>query len=320
MPPVLLRRFQLPTEPVALKPVKTLTGHTAGVLAVEFSPDGKLLASVGEDRRLLLWDADRGTYRAIPTEHAGHVVGVAFSPDGTRLTTVTSAADSCCVRLWDVDTGQSRGTLGGPNSGIWGAAWSPDGKRIAAVGWDNTLRSFDVATGAECLSIPEVCPRFTRGLAFAPSGKWIVTGGTGATRIWDANTGAAVATEPMPTMCPTFLPDGGIAGWQFDTGRVIVCDLPSGKVHMAWPAHRGLINGLAVSPNGRCIASFDTEGTVRIWQIDGAEPIEVATLTGHRGGIYFAAFTPDGTRLATAGQEDFTVKLWDLPPVCHTKK
>jgi serine/threonine protein kinase len=310
----------LPTEPIALKPAKTLTGHVGGVYVVAFSPDGKLLASGGEDRTIRLWDMVTGTSRSLQTDHPDTVVGLAFSPDGTMLASTTGGSDSCRVRLWKVATGKPEGTLGEAGTGMWAAVWSPDGTRIAAAGWDSTLRIWDVASREERLSVPNICTRFARGLAFSPKGEWIVTGGSGPTRLWDAKTGDEVATEPMPEMCPTFLSTGGIAGWVHGAGRVVTCDVPSGKVRVAWQAHRGLIEGLAVSPDGRFVASFDPEGTARVWYIAGTESVEVATLTGHRGSVYFASFTPDGTQLATAGKDDFTVRLWDLPAICHVHK
>jgi WD40 repeat protein len=46
----------------------------------------------------------------------------------------------------------------------------------------------------------------------------------------------------------------------------------------------------------------------------------VATLTGHRGSVYTAAFTRDGTTLVTTGLDDFTLRTWDLPAVCRVRK
>src|SRR5205085_307711 len=117
----------LPTEPIQLKPVKTLTGHTGEALVVAYSPDGKLLASSGEDRTILLWDTEAWTSRSLPTEHPGSIVGLAFSPDGKLLASVTSESDSSCVRLWNPGTGKQEATVGGAHPGQWGVAFSPDG-------------------------------------------------------------------------------------------------------------------------------------------------------------------------------------------------
>jgi WD40 repeat protein len=309
-----------------LKPAKTLTGHTGEVLVVAFSPNGKLLASAGRDRTVLLWDTETWKSRGMPSDHPGSIVGLAFSSDGGRLASVSPVADGCCVRVSDVYAAKQIDTLGGPQSGQWGVTWSPDGTRLATGGSDKTLRVWDVKSREEQFSVAEVCPRFIRGLAYSPTGDRIVVGGSGPTRLFDATTGEPIATEPMAEMCPTFLPSGGIAGWFHGSGRVSVYDLPSGKLRMTWQAHRtpvegrGLIEGLAASPDGRFVASLGTDGVARIWSVSGSDPVEVATLIGHRGSIYFAAFSPDGKRLATAGKEDFTVRIWDLPPVCHVRK
>jgi WD40 repeat protein len=56
----------------------------------------------------------------------------------------------------------------------------------------------------------------------------------------------------------------------------------------------------------------------RLWTV--AEQKEVARLLGHRGTVYFAAFAPDGRQLATAGLDDLTVRIWELPSVFHVRR
>jgi serine/threonine protein kinase len=312
----------LPKEPIVLKPAKTLKRHTEAVMAVAISPNGKVLASGSRDKTILLWDMDSWQASGPLTGHAGDVVGLAFSPDGAKLASVADADDMCCVRLWDVATGKpagTPGTLGGDARGMWGVAWSPDGMQVACGGWERTVRVWNVASGEERPPISNVCTRFVRGLAFSPKGDLIVTGGSGPTKLWDAKTGGEIPTDPIPEMCPTFLyPGDAVAGWTHLAGRVTVWDLPSGQVRASWPAHRGLIEGMAASPDGRFIVSLGKEGVARLWTADGET--EVATMTGHHGSIYFAAFTPDGARLATAGKDDFTIRVWDLPAVCRVRK
>ncbi len=122
-------------------------------------------------------------------------------------------------------------------------------------------------------------------------------------------------------MCPSFFPKGDrIAGWTHAAGVVTICDVPSGDLRARWRAHPGAIEGLTVSPDGRFIVSLGKEGAAKLWYADTDDPLEVATLKGHRGSVYTAAFTPDGSRLATTGFEDATVRVWDLPAFCRVRK
>ncbi|MFB2975664.1 protein kinase [Microseira sp. BLCC-F43] len=76
--------------------------------------------------------------------------------------------------------------------------------------------------------------------------------------------------------------------------------------------HRGLFSGVncvAISPDGKILASGSDDKTIRLWHIETGEVI--ATLFGHTNFVQSVAFSPDGTVLAS-GSDDKTIKLWDL--------
>src|SRR5437773_5729762 len=80
-----------------------LVGHHGSVMAVTFSPDGKLLASSSRDKTIKLWDVATGALIRTLTEHTADVYDVAFSPNGNLL---ASAGADKTIKLWDAHSGK----------------------------------------------------------------------------------------------------------------------------------------------------------------------------------------------------------------------
>ena len=158
----------------------TLEGHTAEVITIRFSPDGKWLATTSEDKSIKLWDA--GTGRELNTfiGHTHYTSRVVFSPDGTRL---ASGSFDRTVKVWDIQTGQELLTLSGHGGTVWGIAFSLDGRFIATGSNDNTLRLWDVRTGEPLLTLPTAAPPFR--ISFTPDGtRLIVSMISGETQVY----------------------------------------------------------------------------------------------------------------------------------------
>jgi RNA polymerase sigma factor (sigma-70 family) len=286
------------------KEIRRLEGHgrgsgTRSVTRIDFSPDGKTLASTGTDRTIRLWDVATGMeLRKLDALHGDLDPLVRFSPDGKLLV----SKDGGNVRLWDVATGMELRKLqvagGNPQGGgVPGGgapvdvAFSPDGQTVA-VGNIGSIKLWETRTGKNLQDIvlPTEKVVFSVGaqtikltvsaVAFSPDGKMVA---------------AAVDTGKMT------YESRGIHLYQCDTGKKTGELVPSNRLQM--------IFALAYSPDGKTLASAGRGAIIQLW--DPARGKEI-----FRGGdgaemwIETVAFSPDGKTVASAGRDN-TIVLWE---------
>ncbi len=115
-------------------------GHSNTLCGVAFSPDGAILATVGHDRRLRIWDILSATEKYTIVAHQDWVNSVAFAPDGWSLAT---AGDDGIVRLWHAETGQLLLELPHEGDGILQVQYCPNGRCLACRTADDRIVVYD---------------------------------------------------------------------------------------------------------------------------------------------------------------------------------
>jgi WD40 repeat protein/serine/threonine protein kinase/tetratricopeptide (TPR) repeat protein len=289
--------------------LKGIFPHDEGsVMAVAFSPDGKMVVTGAWGKTARLWDTTTGRPIGQPMEHSDGVMSVAFSPDGKAV--LTGSLDKT-ARLWDAATGQFIGQPMEHSGAVHSAAFSPDGRMILTGCEDKTTRLWNAATGRPVGHALEH-PGAVSSVAFSADGKTILTGCQDATaRLWNAATGQPLGQpmrHPGEVMSVALSPDG----------KTILTGCADGKARL-WDAATGLpvgpplphsqeVRSVAFSPDGRTILTGSWDSTAQLW--DAATGERIGKAVEHQAMVNSVAFSPDGRSILT-GSEDGMARAWD---------
>jgi WD40 repeat protein/uncharacterized caspase-like protein len=143
------------------------TGHSGGIAATAFSPDGVQLVTVADDHTAILWETASGRQLRVFRGHANTIKAVAFQPDGRRF--VTASEDTTAI-LWDAESGKQLQVFRHEHA-VVAAAFHPDGKRMFTS--DGEIRVWRLATGEQVrTSFKETG---VKALALSPDGKYVLT-------------------------------------------------------------------------------------------------------------------------------------------------
>ncbi|MEO1620666.1 MAG: WD40 repeat domain-containing protein, partial [Cyanobacteria bacterium J06632_3] len=243
--------------------VRSLPGHTAGVIDVRFCPDGEHLASASLDHTIRLWRSDGTFVRSLETATAS-VTSISFSPTEPLLAATYS---DTTVRLWNLD-GDCVRTLEGHEDWVRTVAFSPDGTILATGGEDNTVRLWSV--DGELLDTLYGHRGWVRSVAFSPDGRKIISAGDANTlRLWSVDgykLDIFYGHEDW-VRSVAFSPDGRYIASASDDQTVRVWEL-DGTVRHTFN-HRSSVHSVAWSADGRSLVSGGDDDQVHIWWLDG---------------------------------------------------
>jgi WD40 repeat protein len=309
--------------------------HSGEVVALAFSPDGKLLLSGGGQGNpaVYLWESRTGERRLrLPVERP--VNSVAFSPDSKRIAAGSGSFGGDfekIVRVWDASTGRElhRLVLG---SLVYGSAFSPDGKFLGLNCADGRLLLWEPGKPPRSLG---ALKGEGHELVFSPDGKLVATGITEwpnpddfnrkvyVIRLWDSATGKLLHElrgHEESIRALVFSPDGkqlASGGWE-KANTVRLWDVATGKELPALENHQGDTRALRFSVDGRTLHAADTAGRLRAWRLPEGKalpaPVPLQDVPYASDAV---VISPDGSRLGmgnwlgSSGTAN-AINLWDL--------
>jgi hypothetical protein len=179
---------------------KEFAGHNDILYSADWSPDGKIVATAGYDRRIILHNAETGEKIREMTGHNGAVFDLRFSPDGKLL---ASASADATIKIWHVASGERFDTLSQPQSEQYSVVFTPDGQFVLGAGADSRIRKWQLISVDGPKINPLVISRFAHEgvitrLGISDDGRYLVTtSDLGSIKTWDSATVNELSAETL---------------------------------------------------------------------------------------------------------------------------
>ena len=319
--------------------------------AAAFMPQGRDLVGGATDGSLLIWDTTQGQLAGrSPHGHSRPILDIALAPD--RRNAVTLGADQQ-LRFWRIGPGAGLSTrhavaagekakglalaegavafgdtqgavtvapLGGGDAAamhrhdqqVWAVALSPNGRRLASADRSGRMVISAIGGGRAQTSLPAM-GEAVWSLEFSADDTRLLAAADSAARLYDAASGAVVASFTPPTGGVTraaLSPDGSRVAVSTSLGRVYIWEIGQEAPTTILNVSDNLLWSVRFSPDGSLIAAADSDEVVSVWSVSSAE--RIADFTGHARGATDVIFLGDNATLVASDRRG-GLHFWDLP-------
>ncbi|KAH9035372.1 WD40-repeat-containing domain protein [Lactarius pseudohatsudake] len=313
-----------------LRTTAILQVHSDEVWGVEWSHNGKFLASASQDRSVIIWSVGSNRNPDISLhlhlqDHPFAATCLAWSPDDTILL----SASEQYIKMWNTETGICTRTIEAHAETVSALAWVPDGSgfisgsqdgKINLWGFDGKQRdSWDIIIQIADLAVSPDC---TRLVAVGTSARDPVLSTPTPDSlenlmiVYDLTTKQprlSVSRRGGFSTSVNISSDSQYALVNHAPGEILLWDLFTGRLTCKYTGQRltrHMIRSCFGGVDGNLVVSGSEDGNVYIWDRERAVLLDV--LTGHGGGsVNSVAWNPRNTQMFASCSDDFTIRLWE---------
>jgi small GTP-binding protein len=288
---------------------RILRGHKNNINRIAWSPDGRLLASPSADKTIRIWDVACGECVAVLEGHTEYVSSVAWSPNGQRL---ASGSHDKTIRIWSTQNWKYLAAIK-DNHNINIVSWSPTGYELAYCSWGGKMKLCDMETflpTVELETSSAICD-----VSWSLDGHRLAFDDGNNVRIWNSIKNSYEWTllgHSGNVYCLVWFSDQQLLASGSRDNTIRLWDLKSDKAFKVLEGHTGLITDISSSSKGWLLATKSEDDTIRIWRTDTWETVGVLREKLSKNVPMGIAFHPHMPCLATLGENDTVIRIWDL--------
>lgn len=294
--------------------LQSLEGHSAPVVAIAFSHNGRLLASGSEDHSVRLWDPATGSSRGTLEGHSSRINAVGFSSNDQ----LASASDDKSVRLWDPVTGKCQGILWGHEIEVIAIRFFHSGQFLASVSSNGSMDLWDLNKGTTNVNFRILLDDNEPVMNISPDGDILAfISKSHSVNFYNLTTGTLKTLERAPNIsipdehC-VISPNGQLLAFGSYESSVQLWDLSTGCSRGRIEGRNKVLRAIIFSPKSQLLVTLSNDGGVRLWNSVGELQCNLqGTLNGFESEITKVIFSPDGRLLATTSL-NYIIRLWDV--------
>ncbi|XP_051135069.1 WD repeat-containing protein 26 homolog [Andrographis paniculata] len=310
----LLADHQCGTERIPCQTLQILHGHSDEVWFLQFSHNGKFLASSAGDCLVIVWEVKVDGQVSMKFRLAGHqkpVNFISWSPDDCQL--LTCGVEEA-VRRWDASSGECIHEYEKPGLGLVSCAWGADGKSIFSGVTDKSICMWDLE-GKEIESWKgQKCTRIA-DLGITKDGKELITVCKETTILifeWETKSEKFIE-EDQPIISFAMSEDKRFLLLSLFNEELHLWDISSAKLVGKYKGHkrcRYVLHSCFGGLDQGFIASGSEDSQVYIWHRLSGELI--MRLAGHTGAVNCVSWNPANPHMLASASDDRTIRIWGL--------